>query len=42
VAEQFGLRLLVSVLMLIFIKGKLRPESENPVSRISQAVYLPA
>ena len=32
---------LVPVLMLIFIKGKLRPESENPVSRITQAFYLP-
>jgi len=32
---------LVPVLMLIFIKGKLRPESENPVSRFTQALYLP-
>jgi len=32
---------LVPVLMLIFIKGKLRPESENPVSRLTQALYLP-
>ena len=32
---------LVPVLMIIFIKGKLRPESENPVSRITQAIYLP-
>lgn len=32
---------LVPVLMVIFIKGKLRPESENPISRITQAVYLP-
>jgi copper/silver efflux system protein len=32
---------LVPVLMLIFIKGKLRPESQNPVSRITQSVYLP-
>ena len=32
---------LVPVLMLMFIKGKLRPESENPVSRFTQALYLP-
>src|SRR6059058_3975002 len=32
---------LVPVLMLMFIKGRLRPESENPVSRITQSVYLP-
>jgi len=32
---------LVPVLMLMFIKGRLRPESENPVSRVTQAVYLP-
>lgn len=32
---------LVPVLMLIFIKGKLRPESENPLSRITQGAYLP-
>lgn len=32
---------LVPVLMVIFIKGKLRPESENPISRFTQAVYLP-
>ena len=32
---------LVPVLMLLFIKGRLRPESENPVSRFTQAVYLP-
>jgi copper/silver efflux system protein len=32
---------LVPVLMLIFIRGKLRPESENPVSRLTQAIYLP-
>ncbi|MDE3180566.1 MAG: efflux RND transporter permease subunit [Acidobacteriota bacterium] len=32
---------LVPVLMLIFIRGRLKPESENPVSRISQAIYLP-
>lgn len=32
---------LVPVLMVMFIKGKLRPESENPVSRITRALYLP-
>ncbi|HYY69284.1 MAG TPA: efflux RND transporter permease subunit, partial [Terriglobales bacterium] len=32
---------LVPVLMIIFIKGKLRPESENAVSRFTQALYLP-
>src|ERR1700694_2694964 len=32
---------LVPVLMVLFIKGKLRPEARNPVSRITQAVYLP-
>ncbi len=32
---------LVPVLMVIFIKGKLRPESENPISRVTQALYLP-
>jgi Cu(I)/Ag(I) efflux system membrane protein CusA/SilA len=32
---------LVPVLMIIFIRGKLRPESENPVSRFTQALYLP-
>jgi Cu(I)/Ag(I) efflux system membrane protein CusA/SilA len=32
---------LVPVLMLIFIRGRLRPESENPISRFTQALYLP-
>src|SRR5947199_1421143 len=32
---------LVPILMVIFIRGKLRPESENPISRFSQAIYLP-
>jgi Cu(I)/Ag(I) efflux system membrane protein CusA/SilA len=32
---------LVPILMVIFIRGKLRPESENPVSRVAQALYLP-
>src|SRR4051794_6552434 len=32
---------LVPMLMLMLIKGKLRPESRNPVSRFTQALYLP-
>lgn len=32
---------LVPVLMVIFIKGKLKPEAENPISRFTQALYLP-
>jgi Cu(I)/Ag(I) efflux system membrane protein CusA/SilA len=32
---------LVPILMTLFIRGKLRPESENPVSRFTQALYLP-
>ncbi len=32
---------LVPVLMVLFIKGKLRPEAQNPVSRVTQALYLP-
>ena len=32
---------LVPVLMVMFIRGKLRPESNNPISRITQALYLP-
>ena len=32
---------LVPVLMLLFIRGRLLPESRNPISRITQAVYLP-
>jgi Cu(I)/Ag(I) efflux system membrane protein CusA/SilA len=32
---------LVPPLMLLFIRGRLRPESSNPVSRVSQALYLP-
>jgi len=32
---------LVPVLMVLFIRGRLRPESENPISRITQALYLP-
>ncbi len=32
---------LVPVLMLLFLRGRLRPESENPFSRWTQALYLP-
>src|SRR6185437_8150830 len=32
---------LVPALMTVFLRGRLRPESENPISRISQAIYLP-
>src|SRR5487761_486952 len=32
---------LVPVLMVLFIRGRLRPESHNPLSRITQAIYLP-
>jgi Cu(I)/Ag(I) efflux system membrane protein CusA/SilA len=32
---------LVPVLMVLLIRGKLRPESANPISRITQALYLP-
>jgi copper/silver efflux system protein len=32
---------LVPVLMTIFIRGHLKPESENPFSRWTQALYLP-
>src|SRR6185369_10404823 len=32
---------LVPVLMPIFIRGRLRPESQNPMARVTQAVYLP-
>jgi len=31
----------VPALMLYFISGKLRPESQNPFSRISQGIYMP-
>jgi Cu(I)/Ag(I) efflux system membrane protein CusA/SilA len=31
----------VPVLMVILIRGRLRPERANPISRITQAVYLP-
>jgi Cu(I)/Ag(I) efflux system membrane protein CusA/SilA len=32
---------LVPPLMLLFIRGRLRPESANPISRLTQALYLP-
>jgi Cu(I)/Ag(I) efflux system membrane protein CusA/SilA len=32
---------LVPVLMVLSIRGRLTPESRNPISRITQAVYLP-
>jgi Cu(I)/Ag(I) efflux system membrane protein CusA/SilA len=32
---------LVPVFMLTLIRGRMRPESENPVSRFTQALYLP-
>src|SRR5579864_8480840 len=32
---------LVPPLMILFIRGRLRPESSNPVSRVTQAIYLP-
>jgi copper/silver efflux system protein len=32
---------LVPVLMVLFIRGRLTPESKNPISRITQAIYLP-
>ena len=32
---------LVPVLMVLLIRGKLRPEHTNPISRFTQAIYLP-
>jgi heavy metal efflux pump (cobalt-zinc-cadmium) len=32
---------LVPVLMVMLIRGRLRPESANPISRVTQAIYLP-
>lgn len=32
---------LVPVLMVLFIRGRLTPESRNPISGITQAIYLP-
>jgi copper/silver efflux system protein len=33
---------IVPVLMTILIRGRLRPEQRNPLSRFTQALYLPA
>ncbi len=32
---------LVPILMPLFIRGRLRPESRNPISRITRTLYLP-
>jgi Cu(I)/Ag(I) efflux system membrane protein CusA/SilA len=32
---------LVPVLMVMLIRGRLKPESANPISRFTQAIYLP-
>jgi copper/silver efflux system protein len=32
---------LVPVLMVLFIRGRLIPESRNPISQVTQAIYLP-
>lgn len=32
---------LVPMLMVLLIRGKLRPERQNPISRFTQAIYLP-
>jgi copper/silver efflux system protein len=32
---------LVPVLMVLFIRGKLHPESENPIANVTKAIYLP-
>jgi copper/silver efflux system protein len=32
---------LVPVMMVLLIRGRLIPESRNPISRITQAIYLP-
>src|SRR5207253_2033143 len=32
---------LVPALMPLFIRGRLRPESQNPAARMTQAIYLP-
>jgi Cu(I)/Ag(I) efflux system membrane protein CusA/SilA len=32
---------LVPVLMVLLIRGRLRPENANPISRLTQAIYLP-
>ncbi|MBS1821288.1 MAG: efflux RND transporter permease subunit [Acidobacteria bacterium] len=32
---------LVPVLMVMLIRGRLRPENDNPISRVTQAIYRP-
>ncbi|GAC1355416.1 MAG: CusA/CzcA family heavy metal efflux RND transporter [Acidobacteriaceae bacterium] len=32
---------LVPVLMVMLIRGRLQPERKNPISRVTQAIYLP-
>jgi copper/silver efflux system protein len=32
---------LVPVLMVMLIRGQLKPENANPISRVTQAIYLP-
>jgi copper/silver efflux system protein len=32
---------LVPVLMVLLIRGRLKPENANPISRVTQAIYLP-
>jgi len=32
---------LVPALMPLFLRGKMRPESKNPMARVTQALYLP-
>lgn len=32
---------LVPVLMVMLIRGRLKPENSNPISRVTQAIYLP-
>src|SRR5207302_1965383 len=32
---------LIPVLMVLLIRGRLRPERSNPLSRMTQAIYLP-
>jgi len=32
---------LVPLLMVLLIRGKLQPERKNPISRVTQAIYLP-
>ncbi|HEV2276439.1 MAG TPA: CusA/CzcA family heavy metal efflux RND transporter [Acidobacteriaceae bacterium] len=32
---------LIPVLMVMLIRGRLRPEAQNPISRVTQAIYMP-